>query len=420
MKKSTLTLLIVCFSVMTALAQSGLEINVVDREDGQPVTNIELIVTNQNIGYSQTATTDNQGKVRLSNLSTTGAYVVNIPEDSNYYGLSSDPLQLRSNKTRSVTMVIAEKSTVELDEITVQAPVTSINTINAEVASELSSSELEILPVEARDINKALYRLPNVTPATGFFPEAPSVSINGANSLYTNYLIDGMDNNEQFLGGPKFPIPTGFVQNVTVMTNNYSTQYGLSGNGVFNITTKSGGNELEGEAFYVVRPGSVVDGQSDFAQRDLSGNQVKEGFQRHQFGFGIGGPIKEDQTFYYINAEQIFDLKDNLLNSPQLGINETVPGQNRFTLLSGKLDHNWGPNFRSSIRVNTGLINIERQGGGLDGGVTFPSAGNSQDRNSFHAALKNSYRIGRWSGETNLQYSRFRWNYSNPNNPDSP
>ena len=76
--------------------------------------------------------------------------------------------------------------------------------------------------------------------------------------------------------------------------------------------------------------------------------------------------------------------------------------------------------FRSSLRLNTGLINIERQGGGLDGGVTFPSAGNSQDRNSFLAALKNSYRFGRWSGETNLQYSRFRWNYSNPNNANSP
>ena len=215
-------------------------------------------------------------------------------------------------------MVTASKRTVELDEITVNAPITRINTIDAEVASELSSDELESLPVEARDINTALYRLPNVTQATGFYPEAPTVSINGANSLYTNYLIDGMDNNEQFLGGPKFPIPTGFVQNVTVMTNNYSTEYGLSGNGVFNITTKSGGNQLTGEAFYVVRPGSVVDGQSDFAQRDLSGNQVKEGFQRHQFGFGFGGPIKKDKTFYYINAEQIYDLKDNLLNSSEL------------------------------------------------------------------------------------------------------
>lgn len=419
MKKWILFTAIIWSAGATLFAQSGLEITVVDRETGQPLTDVGLIVSNTDIGFTETGKTDDQGKVRLTNLSTTGEYAVNIPESNRFYGLSSDPLQLRSNTTRSITMVLGQKSTVELDEITVKAPITRINTINAEVASELSSAELEALPIEARDLNKALYRLPNVTPATGFYPEAPSVSINGANSLYTNYLIDGMDNNEQFLGGPKFPIPIGFVQNVTVMTNNYSAQYGLSANGVFNITTKSGRNDRTGEAFYVVRPGSVVDGRSDFAQRDLSGNPVKEGFQRHQFGFGLGGPIKKDQTFYYINAEQIFDLKDNLLNSPQLGVNETVPGQNRFTLLSGKIDHTWTPRFRSSLRVNTGLINIERQGGGLDGGVTFPSAGNSQDRNSFLAALKNSYRLGRWSAETNLQYSWFRWNYSNPNNPNS-
>ena len=420
MNKIILFTAILWLSGITLFAQSGLEITVVDRDDGQPVSNLELLISNTDIGFLDSGETDDQGKVRLTSVSTTGEYVVNIPESTQFYGLSSDPLQLRSNTTRSITMVIARKSTVTLDEITVQAPITRINTINAEVSSELSSAELESLPIEARDINKALYRLPNVTPATGFYPEAPGVSINGANSLYTNYLIDGMDNNEQFLGGPKFPIPTGFVQNVTVMTNNYSTQYGLSGNGVFNITTKSGRNDVTGEAFYVVRPGSVVDGNSDFARRDLSGNPVKEGFQRHQFGLGIGGPIKKDRTFYYINAEQIFDLKDNLLNSPQLGVNETVPGQNRFTLLSGKVDHTWSPRFRTSLRVNTGLINIERQGGGLDGGVTFPSAGNSQDRHSFLAALKNSYRLGRWSGETNLQYSRFRWNYSSPNNPNSP
>jgi len=215
MKKLILTTVAVFLCAISIYAQSGLEITVVDREDGQPISDIELIISNQDIGYSESATTGKQGKVRRTNLSTTGAYVVNIPEDSEFYGLSSDPLQLRSNTTRSITMVIARKSTVTLEEITVQAPITRINTINAEVASELSSEELESLPVEARDINKALYRLPNVTQATGFYPEAPTVSINGANSLFTNYLIDGMDNNEQFLGGPKFPIPTGFVQNVT-------------------------------------------------------------------------------------------------------------------------------------------------------------------------------------------------------------
>lgn len=404
----------------TLLAQSGLEITVVDRDTGDPISEIDVQVINNSIGFETSGTTSKQGKVRFTNLSTTGSYIVLIEENETWLTLSSSPVRLRSNTIRSVLMVTAKKKDVELDEVTIQAPVTRINTVNAEVASELSREELETLPVEARDINTALYRLPNVTPATGFFPEAPTVSINGANSLYTNYLIDGMDNNEQFLGGPKFPIPVGFVENVTVLTNNYSTEYGLSGNGVFNITTKSGTNEVSGEAFYVVRPGELFDAESDFARRDLSGNQLKDGFQRHQFGFGVGGPIIKDQTFYYINAEQIFDLKDNLLSSPELGVNETVPGQNRFTYLSGKLDHEWTPNFRSSLRLNTGLVNIERQGGGLDGGVTFPSAGNSQDRNSFHSALQNNYRLGRWNGETNLQYSRFRWNYSNPENEDTP
>lgn len=401
-------------------AQAGLEITVLDREEGRSLPGVELIVQNQSIGFTETVSTDNQGKVRLTNLSTTGAYVVVIPENENVYGLTSAPLELRSNTIRSITMVTGQKSTITLDAITVQAPVTRINTINAEVSSELKAAELEHLPVEARDINTALYRLPNVSPATGFFPEAPSVSINGANSLYTNYLLDGMDNNEQFLGGPKFPVPVGFVKNVTVLTNNYSTEYGLSGNGVFNITTKSGTNTMQGEAFYVVRPGEITDGESDFARRDLTGNPVKEGFQRHQFGFGIGGPIKEDQTFYYINAEQILDMKDNLLTSPQLGITETVPGQNRFTLLSGKIDHKWARNFRSSLRVNTGIINVERQGGGLDGGVTFPSASDAQDRNSLLVALQNNYRLWGMNGETNMQYSRFRWNYSNPQNVNSP
>jgi hypothetical protein len=66
-----------------------------------------------------------------------------------------------------------------------------------------------------------------------------------------------------------------------------------------------------------------------------------------------------------------------------------------------------------------GVIDVERQGGGLDGGSTFKSAGNAQQRNSILLALKNSYKFGDFSGETNVQYSRFRWNYAKAFNPNS-
>jgi hypothetical protein len=74
---------------------------------------------------------------------------------------------------------------------------TKINRQDAEVSSELRQLKKEI-PVEGRDITRVLYRLPNVSQATGFYNEAPNVSINGANGYFT-YLIDGMDNNERFL-----------------------------------------------------------------------------------------------------------------------------------------------------------------------------------------------------------------------------
>src|SRR5690606_29598313 len=191
-----------------------------------------------------------------------------------------------------------------LDEVVVrtESP-TRMNTVNAEVSSEMSAKQIEVLPVEGRDISRMLFRLPNVSQATGFFPEAPNVSINGANGLFNNYLIDGMDNNERFLGGQKFAVPVGFAENVSVLTNNYSVEFGNTGNGVVNISSKSGTNELRGEAFYLVRPGAVIDAASPYAQRDLSGNQVKDGFQRHQAGFGFGGPIVKNKTFYYLNVE---------------------------------------------------------------------------------------------------------------------
>ena len=66
-----------------------------------------------------------------------------------------------------------------------------------------------------------------------------------------------------------------------------------------------------------------------------------------------------------------------------------------------------------------GVIDVERQGGGLEGGSTFKSAGNTQQRNSILLALKNSYKFGNFSGETNVQYSRFRWNYAKPFNANT-
>ena len=408
-----------CFGAFSLFAQVDLEVALTEYQTGRALEGLNVQLTNTAIGFTAEKTTNSQGKVQFPGLSLSGSYTVTVPENGTFQANTKEGVTLRSNTDASVSIVMLPKGGVSIDEVTILGA-SRINVRNAEVSSELKQAEIESFPLEGRDITRLLYRLPNVVQATGFFPEAPNVSINGANSLFTNYLIDGMDNNEQFLGGIKFNVPVGFAKNINVLTNNYSTEYGLTGNGVVNVTSRSGSNDFSGEAFVVTRPGAALDAESPYTQRDLSGNQVKDGFQRYQGGVGFGGAIRKDKTFYYVNAEYTRDIKDNLLNSPALGVNETVRGENNFSYFSAKLDQNWTSRFHSSLRANVGVVNIGRQAGGLTGGVAFPSAANFQDRNSLLIALQNTYLGSNFKSETNVQYNRFRWNYGRAVDENSP
>src|SRR6185295_10061207 len=186
------------FLLPTALAaqQASLEVVVLDQGSGAPVSGTEVVLENSAVGLRSTSTTNAQGKVRFGSLSTAGKYRISVAETDRTYGIDSGDLALRANFDRSVTLSLAPKEAVTGEIVVTEGVgVAQINTINAEVSSSLRQVEIENLPVEGRDITRALYRLPNVTQATGFYPEAPNVSVNGANSLYTSYLIDGLDNN---------------------------------------------------------------------------------------------------------------------------------------------------------------------------------------------------------------------------------
>ncbi|MEM6512998.1 MAG: TonB-dependent receptor [Pseudomonadota bacterium] len=382
----------------------------VTASDGGSASGTTVILRNSLTGYEAESTVNPAGRARFSTVPAGAGYAVFVD------GIElSSGIRLRSNESRSLAVRM-------VDNVTVTARVESvaINGLDAEVSASLSQQELEALPVEARDLTSALIRLPNVVPSTGFFPEAPSVSINGANGLFAQYLIDGLDNNENFLGGPKFPISIGAASDVTVLASSYSAEYGRTGNGVINVTSRSGGNDFVGEVFYLTRPGESIDASSPFASRDRSGNAVRDGFRRDQIGVSLGGPIVRDQTFFFANVEYTLDEKDNLLSSPALGVNDTVPGENQSLLASLKIDHRLSDDWQLSFRTHVGDIEIERQGGGLEGGVTFPSAGSVQTRESAITALSAIYDTGTFTSETRLQFSTFDWDYAQPLSNNDP
>lgn len=399
--------------------QAGIEITVVTSE-GAPVAGAQVVVENPAIGFARTLVTDTRGVVRLDGVTTGGAYQVSVPSAPGFAPLAAQGVELRSNFTRSVILQLQSTADAGIVVIAARA-ITGLNTANAEISASLAREQLVALPIEGRDVLGALIRLPNVVPSTGFFPEAPSISINGSNGLDTNYLIDGLDNNENFLGGIKFPVPLGFTREVTVLANSYSAAYGRTANGIVNYTTPSGSNDFTGEVYSLVRPGRPLDSRSPFPRRDLSGNPVGESFERYQGGFAAGGALKRDTTFFYANYEYTRDRNTQIVDAPQLGIVDAVTGNNEFHLASLRLDHRLTDDWTLGLRGNIGRVTIDRPGGALGGGnATFPSAGSKQDRFSTLIAATASYAGSDWSYDGALQFSRFRWDYAEATGAPGP
>lgn len=378
-------------------------LDLVVTDGGRPAAAREIELRDPATGFVQVLRTNERGLARLATLPAAGRYEIWIDGERRL-----EALTLRANDAQTVAIDLTS-----LAEVSVQATraTIAVAATHAEVAAVLAREEIAALPIEARDLVRSLVRLPNVVASTGFYPEAPGIAINGANGLYAQYLIDGLDNNENFLGGQKFPISSGFARGVAVLASSYSVEYGRTGNGIVNVTTPSGSNERTGELFYLSRPGQPLDSSSPYPQRDLSGNAVRDGFRRDQLGFGLGGALRPDRTFYYVNAEYTRDRKDNRLSSPALGVAATVPGENDSLLFSGKLEHLVGERWRLALRAHLGEVTIERQGGGLEGGVIFPSAGSAQDRRSRLVAAAAIFDGGEWTSQTQLAVSRFRWDY---------
>ena len=417
MKKLLAFLTLAFISTTCIYAQSPIKVKILNSASQRPAANVSFTITKEGTVVI-TKLTDANGIADIGDLAD-GSYEFFVA-GTDLIGEERRGFVL-PGKNKELVFYIQDKNIAILESVVVQSTKLELNRQDATVQSFISKKEILALPIEGRDITRSFYRLPNLTIATLGYNEAPNVAINGLSGLWTNYMIDGMDNNERFLSNVKFNTPFGFTESVNVLTNNYTAEYGNTSTGIINVNSRSGSNESTGEVFYLTRPGKIIDAKSAFATRDLYGNPVKDGFQRHQIGVGLGGAIKKDKTFYYINFERTFDIKDNLLNVPALGINEAIRGNNDFSYASAKIDQYWSKRFHSSLRANYGIIDLSQQGGGPTGGIAFPSTATTQKNRTYLIALKNDYTIsGRLKGETNFQTSWFNWNYREPKNFGKP
>jgi len=361
-----------------ALAQVGASVEgVVQDQSGAVVGNATVSITNGETGQLRETVTDAAGRYQIFGLGPSERYEIRAQAN----GFRPD--------VRVLSSVIAGERRVQdfqlvvgaiTDRVDVRPELPLARTGTPALGGTLSEAQVQELPVNGRDLVSLAYLIPGAAPARGFYNLAPKLTINGSSSLVTNYTVDGYDNTDLFLGGPKVPVAVSSTQNLTVLVNSYSAEYGRTGNGVFAVTTRSGGQRHAGELFYYVRPGASFDSPNYFAPKDANGEVIDDNFKRHQFGGGVGGPLGPG-TFYFINAEITRESQDAILTSPlSVGL---APTSFHNHALMGKVDRQWNPSQISSFRYLFGDYTHDDDVGFV-GGLTLPSAGLQVNyRNNF-------------------------------------
>ncbi len=134
--------------------------------------------------------------------------------------------------------------------------------------------------------------------ASGGVPENEraneAISVNGLRVTDNNFLLDGLDNNEFGLGGVVVLPPPDAIQEFSTEENGMSAEFGRGGAAI-NVALKSGTNQIHGDVYEFVR-NDVFDARNFFEIN-------RAPFRRNQYGFSLGGPIKKDRTFFFIDYQ---------------------------------------------------------------------------------------------------------------------
>lgn len=396
-------------AAVPAAAQSGVSVEGTVRDaTGTPLAGAAVRMTDPATGLSRSAATDESGRYRFVGLSA-AARLVLVASSVGFADARVALSDVSEGDRRVVDITLQVKGIAE--EVSVRAEETPARAVTPVLGGRLLEEQAERVPDNGRDLVSLAYLLPGAAPARGFYNLAPRLTINGASSLVTNYSVDGFDNTDLFLGGPKVPVTLGATQNLDVLVNSYSVEYGRTGNGVFSVTTKSGGSRLAGDAFYEVRPGAALDSPNYFAPRDANGHVIADSFRRHQVGGSLGGPLRNDRVFFFGDVEVTRETQDAILTSPlSVGLAPT-----RFDQASGilRVDIRSGATGTSTIRYLFADYTHDKDVGFI-GGLTLPSAGLAVHYRNNFVSLSDRRIVGGGSLETGLMVGELSSNWHTP------
>jgi outer membrane receptor protein involved in Fe transport len=272
------------------------------------IPNASITIRSNSTNAEQTLKGDASGFFRAIHL-TPGVYTVTISA-AGFENFRRADVVVTVGSLTDVEPKLTAGSTSDTVEVTDAPP--AINTTNNDFSATIGLKTLEDLPVNTYRWSAYALLTPGVVADSSGFG---LLSFRGQSTLLNNVTFDGADDNQAFFSEERGRTRAGYstakesVQEFQVNTSNYSVEYGRSAGGVVNAVTKSGSNELHGEAYFLDRdaewgasnPFTTHTVQTGFAPSPITFTTevFKPKDWRKQTGIGIGGPIIKDKLFFY-------------------------------------------------------------------------------------------------------------------------
>jgi len=347
----------------TAFAQSAttgsIEGTVVD-QSGAVVPGATVHVSGANLISAQSATTDDSGHFRVLSLPP-GRYLVTVEAAGKGFAkFEQKEVEVNLSKTTSLDISLSTGQVGATVNVT-DASGAAVDTTQTTTGTNVSSEQFSNFPTQ-RTV-QSLYSIAPTVARSGLRDASgrdrdPSVA--GGSGPENNYILDGVNTTDPAFGGSGANLPFEFVQEVEIKTGAYGAEYGRSTGGIFNVITKSGGNEFHGDAFGFLSTKGLV---RDTRQFPFTGS-APNGFSELDAGIDVGGPISKDKLWFFgaFNPQQ---RKNYFLTQTFHG-----PVNNKIStpFYSGKLT--WALNQKNTFTFST-FGDFTRQTGFLFGGSGF-------------------------------------------------
>jgi outer membrane receptor protein involved in Fe transport len=300
---------------LPALAQEGTSTlrGTVTDPTGAVIPNATVSVANQATGLNRRmVVTDASGDYAFASL-VPGAYRVTV-DAAGFKKTTHDNLRLSVGETRELKLELAVGGAS--DTVNISSEAALIATASKEIGGHIDQRALTELPSINRNFIGFVGLLPGVVPniSTESFG-SDSVSINGQDPRYNNFLLDGANNNDDVIGqraGGQTRTALESVQEFQVLTNQFDAQYGRTSGGVINAITKSGTNLWHGSGIGFFQD-AALNADNRFA---VLNNLPKTATSNKQFGGTLGGPIKQDRAHFFVGLERTLIDEGIVINIP--------------------------------------------------------------------------------------------------------